>query len=325
MSFLGGLFGGGMSYDPYTGKLGQSVEDQRRFVEALNAQTPEAIAAQRQLLGQLQQQAAGQGPSVAQTSLNRAMGQGTAGISAALAGQRGSAANVGLTGRNIASVGAQQQQDLAAQGAVLKAQEQMAARKQLGDLAGQQIGQVQTGLAQEAGTAGNLEQLKTQTELQKAKTQGNVFGNILGAAGTILNPVGALAGQALAGAFRGRPGETMGPAFATGGYVDEFKKGMLAMAHGGKVPAMVSPGEKYLPPSEVEKVAMGQKPVAKAGEMIPGKAKVAGDSLKNDTVKKTLTEGGIVIPRTVMQSPNPEEQARKFVASVLAKQKMKRK
>lgn len=329
MSFMAGLFGGGMNYDPYGGKLSQTLEEQQRFVNALNAQTPEAIAAQRQLLGNLQSQAAGTGPSAAQAMLNQATAQGTAGTAAALAGQRGAAANVGLLGRNIATAAGQQQQDLASQTATMRAQEQLSAQQQLANLAGQQVGQVQTGLSQEAGTAGNLEQLKQQTEAQKAKTQGNIFGQLLGAAGTILNPVGTLAGEALAGGvknlFTGKKPEVMGPAFAGGGYVDHFKKGMMGMAHGGKVPAMVSPGEKYLPPSEVKNVVQGKKPVTKAGETIPGKAKVAGDSLKNDTVKKTLTEGGIVIPRTVMQSQNPEDSARRFVAAVMAKKSHKRK
>lgn len=91
------------------------------------------------------------------------------------------------------------------------------------------------------------------------------------------------------------------------------------MAKGGKVPAMVSPGERYLPPSEVEKVAKGKKAADKAGEKIPGKAKVKGDSFKNDIVPKTLEEGGIVLPRSVMESKHPHWAAHKFVSAVLAK------
>lgn len=94
---------------------------------------------------------------------------------------------------------------------------------------------------------------------------------------------------------------------------------------GGKVPAMVSPGERYLPPQEVEKVKKGVKEAHKAGKVIPGQAKVQGDSLQNDTVPATLEEGGIVIPRSVMQSKNPAEKAREFVAAVMAKQSLKRK
>jgi hypothetical protein len=91
------------------------------------------------------------------------------------------------------------------------------------------------------------------------------------------------------------------------------------MARGGKVPAMVSPGERYLPPSEVDKVAKGQKAPEKAGVKIPGKAKVKGDSLKNDTVPATLEEGGIVLPKSVMESANPHWAAHKFVSAIMAK------
>jgi len=77
-------------------------------------------------------------------------------------------------------------------------------------------------------------------------------------------------------------------------------------AKGGKVPAMVSPGERYLPPKEVEKVAKGEKSPLKAGEKIPGKAKVKGDSLKNDTIPETLEEGGVVIPRHIMNKKNKD-------------------
>lgn len=109
---------------------------------------------------------------------------------------------------------------------------------------------------------------------------------------------------------------------ATSQNIAQFKPGF---AEGGNVPAMVSPGERYLPPSEVKKVAQGEKPAHKAGKMIPGKAKVEGDSYENDTVKATLKEGGIVIPRSVMQSGDPAEKARDFVNAILARKQFKRK
>jgi hypothetical protein len=73
-------------------------------------------------------------------------------------------------------------------------------------------------------------------------------------------------------------------------------------AKGGKVPAMVSPGEKYLPPQDVKKVKEGKANPMQVGETIKGKAKVKGDSLKNDTVPKTLESGGIVLPRHITQA-----------------------
>jgi hypothetical protein len=96
--------------------------------------------------------------------------------------------------------------------------------------------------------------------------------------------------------------------------------GTESYAKGGKVPAMVSPGEKYLNPTEVEKVERGEKPAIKAGVTIKGKAAVPGDSLKNDNVPKTLEEGGIVLPRSITQSKRPGPAAQKFVEALLAKQ-----
>lgn len=52
---------------------------------------------------------------------------------------------------------------------------------------------------------------------------------------------------------------------------------------------------------------------------IPGKAKEKGDSLKNDTVDAKLSPGEIVIPRSVLNSKDPVNNAAKFVAAVLAK------
>lgn len=98
---------------------------------------------------------------------------------------------------------------------------------------------------------------------------------------------------------------------------------LMKFAHGGKVPAMVSPGERYLPPNEVKKVAQGKKEAIKAGEKIPGKAKVKGDSLKNDTVPKTLQEGGIVLPKSVMESKNPHWAAHRFVSAIVKSKGLK--
>jgi len=90
-------------------------------------------------------------------------------------------------------------------------------------------------------------------------------------------------------------------------------------AHGGRVPALVSPGEQYLPPKEVKKVAKGEKSPLKAGERIPGIPKHPGNDYRNDVVPKTLQEGGIVIPNAVMQSKDPHKAAIAFVHATIAK------
>lgn len=99
---------------------------------------------------------------------------------------------------------------------------------------------------------------------------------------------------------------------------------MAAMAKGGKVKAIVSPGELYLPPEKAKKVADGKENPMKAGKKIPGKAKVSGDSYENDTVPRELKSGGIVVPRSVMQSKDPAKAAAKFVAAHLSMQKRKK-
>ena len=100
----------------------------------------------------------------------------------------------------------------------------------------------------------------------------------------------------------------------------------MVAAHGGRVPALVSPGERYLPPSEVKKVSEGKKSPMKAGEKIQGKPKVGGarNSYANDTVPKTLESGGIVLPRSVTQAKDAPAKAAEFVRAVLAKQNLKR-
>lgn len=95
---------------------------------------------------------------------------------------------------------------------------------------------------------------------------------------------------------------------------------MPMAAKGGKVPAMVSPGEKYLKPQDVAKVKAGANPM-QVGETIPGKPKVSGakNDYANDTVPKDLDEGGIVLPRSVTKSRNPEWAAHAFVKAYMAK------
>lgn len=89
---------------------------------------------------------------------------------------------------------------------------------------------------------------------------------------------------------------------------------------GGKVPAMVSPGEIRIPAKDVKKVAEGKKSPLD-GEKIKGEAKVKGakDSYANDTVPKTLNEGDIILPRSVTQSKHPHWAAHAFVQKIMNK------
>lgn len=419
MSFIGGLFSGskGANFEPEqaTGieqaqemyRLQQQrLRDQQAFTKALAGQMPQALQQQAMLGEQLAGAVQGTGPSVAQRQLAEATGQNVAGLSAALAGQRGASANVGLTGRNIGQLGARSQQEMAQQASTLRAQEQIAARQQLAALTGQQVGALSE--AQRQGIAGTqgAYQAEQQAIAERNRInaiiasgnqqfQAGLVGGLLGAGASALkggvggggganmaaggevtnenddeeqddffstfskamsaqkpsqNPnyqagqmagqaAGQAAGSALSSLFgKSVQGQTKGGyAGANLGVQTQMPQVInpmptaanigamkLGLSHGGKVPAMVSPGEKYLPPSEVKKVAKGEKDALSAGKTIPGKAKVSGDSYANDTVKATLQEGGIVIPRSVMQSDDPAEKARQFVAAVLAKKQAKR-
>lgn len=90
------------------------------------------------------------------------------------------------------------------------------------------------------------------------------------------------------------------------------------LAEGGKVPAMVSPGEIYLSPEQAHKVVTEGVDPAKVGRKFHGKAKVKGDSYSNDTIPTDLEEGGIVIDRKNMGT---KEKRELFVHRMMAKHK----
>ena len=91
---------------------------------------------------------------------------------------------------------------------------------------------------------------------------------------------------------------------------------LAALAHGGKVPSHLSHIAQIYHPNFNTK---GTTHLKARGGPVPGKAKVAGDSPKNDTVKTMLSPGEVVIPRSIMESEDPVKMASKFVANELAK------
>lgn len=93
------------------------------------------------------------------------------------------------------------------------------------------------------------------------------------------------------------------------------------LASGGKVPVMLSPGERYLSPAAAKAAKEGKVDPMKAGQKVPGKAKVEGakNDYANDTVPASLEKGGLVLPRSVTQAKDPGEAARKFVTAHMAK------
>lgn len=238
----------------------------------------------------------------------------------ALQNQQSNLANLSTTqvGQQANAIGNLNQYQQGNQGQVLNA-----IQGQNSTLAGQQggINSVNAGLASQANTLSN----------GLGAGVANGIGTALGVNGantTPPTPQGSGAVPPLAAANGGL-------LFADGGAVPNLKEnysgkgprsrlGQYLFAHGGKahkeVDALVSPGEIYLPPSKVDKVAKG-KASPLSGEKIPGKPKVGGakNSYANDTVPKKLEVGGLVLPRSVTQAKHPAWAAHKFVTETLKK------
>lgn len=319
----------------------KGLKEQQDFLAAVQAQN--GLTNQSNVFNQLQDVANGQGPNPAQAMLANATGANVANQNALAAGQRGAGQNVGMMQRQAAQQGANIQQNAVGQAAQLQAQQGLGALGQMGGIAGQQVGN--QAAATNASTSGALQAqnqvlqgIQGQNANQAAiagkqmDKEGNIISGLTGAIGTGLGlmfggPAGAAAGAELLGGGGGSGQKMM----ATGGQVtssgpkSNIGKSLhnIMMANGGKVPALVSPGETYLPPQKVAQVKQGANPLA-IGEKIPGKPKVKGNSYQNDTVHRDLDEGGIVIPNSIMQSKDAAKKAAEFVAAVLKKQSLKK-
>ena len=98
-------------------------------------------------------------------------------------------------------------------------------------------------------------------------------------------------------------------------------------ARGGKIRGLVSEGEVVIPPKDAKNPAAAARDVAQAKEKggeikaknPSEKAVKSGNSYANDKIEKDLPVGGIVIPRSVMQSKDPIRGAAEFVKAVMKK------
>lgn len=236
-------------------------------------------------------QAQGGGPNPAAAALQQATNANQAMTAGTIAGTKG--IDPALAARQAAMAGGVQQQQGAAQGAQLRAGQQLAAQSGLQQLYGTQG---QQNLQQQniiEGAIANLNNAnvanvgqKTSAESgvakQNAATQGGVLQGITGGAMNGLGKLFAHGGQV--------PGTSEGPTSKIGQFLHQtFNKG-------GNVGSAM-----------------------KAGGKVPGEAKVSGDSRENDTVKALLSPQEIVIPRSITMSPDAPKKAAEFVAAVLAR------
>jgi hypothetical protein len=291
---------------------------------------------QQGLANQFQGIANGTGPNPALAQLNNTTGQNIANQSAMMAGQRGAGANAGMLARQGAMMGGNLQQQAVGQGAALQANQQLAAmnalqnqQNMMGNMANIQVGQQQTAVnnvgslasqnqGQLLGATGQanqqaiaqqqgINQINAGQQAQQAQATAGLLGG-LGAAG-----MSALTGGAAA-ATPTMMADGAAPASSTLSMPSNSLLGAKAYASGGTVNS---------PQSHVSHFFNGLN--LQAGGGVPGQATVEGDSLKNDTVPAMLSPQEIVLPRSVTNSKDPGEAAKRFVEAIKTKQAKKSK
>lgn len=330
--------------DPSTGlqaNVGADGQQQQQFVNALSAQN--GIQNQSNVYNQLGGVASGTGPNPAQAMLNQQTGANVSNQAALMAGQRGASSNAGLIARQAAQQGAQTQQQAVGQGATLQAQQSLAALNSQAGIAGQQVGQQQTALSQQqnanlvnqgqvlgsigsynsslTGSQGSVNSANAGINSANNNFQNNLVGGALNAAGGVAttlargssSPVSPTSSGSAAG--YGSSTTSSNPNSIVGDY--------SSLAHGGVVPSKTLPSHLndvaaiYHGDHQFQSLYKGG--MAAQGGPVPGTAKVAGDSLKNDTVKTMLSPGEVVIPKSVMESDDPVKGAADFVAALQKK------
>lgn len=287
----------------------QALDQQRAFLSALQGQggignQSNVFDQQQALANQLQAIGNGQGPNPALEQLRQATGQNIASQASLMGSQRGVGANPGLLARQAAMQGGNIQQQAVGQGATMQAQQQLDALRALqgqqanmANLSSQQVGQ-------QAGALGNLNQL----------SQG-LYGQGLGALGQYNATQASMQGNindANAAVRKAQEGRSAGGLSGLIGSAGTLLP-LLAASDGGAIPNLK---ENYGPSSRVGKHFHSYK----SGGKVAGKASVAGDSEKNDTVPALLSPGEIVVPRSHTSDPNKAAEFAKAVAMRMRRQ-----
>ncbi len=286
MGFLGSIFGSNNQNQGINNSPQQAQLANTNFGSTLAnslGQAGQVLGQQNNLAQALQAQANGQGVNLGQTQLQSALNQQNQAAAGLIGAQRGLSPQ--LAARQVLQQNAQNNQGAANQSAQLQQQQQLAAQQQLGgvlgqegSLANQQVGTL--GGLQNQQNALNLSQQQGINQINSSNAQQNAALQQQGT-GAGLNILGGL-GQGIAKLF----------------------------SEGGMVPALVSPGEKIIPPGGS----------ADDGGIVPGEAPVDGDSPKNDIVPAKLAPGTMVIPRSVVQGQVADPQAvEKFMAAISGK------
>jgi len=218
---MGSLFTSSYRYDtegPYgasAGKYGRQAE--------------EVFAGQQGLAQALQAAMSGAGPSIAEQSLKQGTNRAIKQTAASIASQKG--INPALAQRLAAESAANMTQEAAGQGALMRAQEQLAARGQLGGVYGQMGSQALTGQGQSLSALQAQNQINAGIEAQNAANVANLVSGALQAGGTAL-------GMGMGKAPKKK---------AKGGMIEGHAKVEGDSEKNDTVPAMLSPGEIVIP------------------------------------------------------------------------------
>lgn len=220
-SIISGILGVGNDFQANT-----AGQDFGAAIRAQQQALGNAQAGQQDLASALKQQAAGVGPNPAQGMLQQATDRNVKQAAGAIASQK--TINPALAQRLIAQQAAQQQQEAAGQGAVMGAQQQLAAQNALGNVYGQMgsLANQAQGITQ--GALANANQANA--GVAAANQQANA-----GIMGGVLSGVGGLLGMQRK---------------AEGGYIDGTAQVPGDHPANDTVPAMLSPGEIVVPRSK---------------------------------------------------------------------------
>lgn len=312
-----------------------SMQGQQSLLAALQGQN--GLGNQNQVYGQLQGVVNGTGPNPAQAQLAQATGQNVANQAALMAGQRGAGTNVGLMARQAGQQGGALQQNAVGQAATLQANQSLNALNSAGAMAGNmasnQIAQTNANTQTQQAYQQNLfnaqagvnsANVANQASLNSANSQAasgmtGILGSAIG--GAAQGGAKALAGGAAQGGII-MPGGIVGPQSKLAQHI--MGRSSQAMAGGGLVDVILSPGEKKLTPEQAQMVAQGQANPMAMGETVPGDAPIKGakNDYSNDIVPDRVPAGTVIVPRSETQSEDPDRNSARFVQSVVAKRKM---
>lgn len=327
-----------------------SPEQQAQFASQIQ-QSQNNFAAlqsrQAQLANALQAQANGQGPNPGQAMLNQATDRNIQQNAGMISSQKG--INPALAARLSGENAANMSQQAAGQGAIMGAQQQLGAQAQLGNLysnaTNQNLNNVSTsgGLTNQAALG--VQGINASVAGQNAAANQATTAGLMNGAGSAammaalahggIVPHMASGGVAPTQFMSSDASQAIANQMAQQAGIHTMPTGMnirfavpqktlsldsmpgTAMA-GGPMDSLGLPGS-----SEVGGAVGPAALVANSGAVVPGKAKVSGDSASNDTVPAMLSPGEAVIPRSVMDAPNAAEKAKEFIEH-LKKQKNKK-